>query len=170
VGIFDFLTSTKRPPAGTAILPADEVRKRLLGVNRPTAPYRIIDGASEGVDVIAEWKIVDTSWNEIFAKAGLTKTFSIFMKLHPEEHEVRAVDREYSISWSAGLPTLTLAVSAFRGQTQSIEFGKGYAFTETFAPGQVYNYRFDTSEIKKPIQDAVTSCGWTYKGVAFGKL
>ena len=25
-------------------------------------------------------------------------------------------------------------------------------------------------EIKKPIQDVVTSCGWTYKGVAFGKL
>jgi hypothetical protein len=170
VGLFDFLTSTKRPPAGIAVLSADEVRRRLLSVNRPTAPYRVIDGASEGVDVIAEWKIVDASWNEIFAKASLTKTFSIFMKLHPEEHEVRAVDREYTVSWSAGLPTVKLAVSAFRGQVQSIEFGKAYGFTETSAPGQVYNYRFDTSEIKKPIQEAVTSCGWTYKGVAFGKL
>jgi hypothetical protein len=170
MGLFDFLTSTKRPVAGTAFMSADEVRKRLLSVNRPTAPYRVIDGASEGVDLIAGWKIVDASWNEIFAKAGLTKTFNIFMKLHPEEHEVRAVDREYTVSWSAGLPTVKLAVSAFRGQTQSIEFGKAYAFTETLAPGQVYNYHFDTREIKKPIQEAVTSCGWTYKGVAFGKL
>jgi hypothetical protein len=170
MSIFDFLTSTKRPPAGTAVLPADEVRKRLLSVNRPTAPYRLVDGASEGVDVIAEWKIVDASWNGIFAKAGLAKTFSIFMKLHPETHEVRAVDREYTVSWSAGLPTVKLAVSAFRGQIQSVEIGGGYAFTETLAPGQVYNYRFATSEIKKPIQEAVTSCGWTYKGVAFGKL
>ena len=86
------------------------MRKRLLGVNRPTAPYRIIDGASDGVEVIPEWTMVDASWHEIFGKA------------------------------------------------------------ETFAPGQVYNYRFDTSEIKRPIQEAVTSCGWTYKGVAFGKL
>jgi len=170
VALFDFLTSTKRPPVGTAVLSADDVRKRLLSVNRPTAPYRVIDGASEDVDVIAEWKIVNASWNEIFAKAGLTKTFNIFMKLHPEDHEVRAVDREYTVSWSAGLPTVKLAVSAFRGQIQSKEFGKAYAFTETLAPGQVYNYRFDTSEIKKPIQEAVTSCGWTYKGVAFGKL
>jgi len=170
MGLFDFLTSTKRPPAGTPALSADEVRKRILSVNRATAPYRVIDGASEGVDVIAEWKIVDASWYEIFAKAGLTKTFNIFMKLHPEEHEVRAVDREYTVSWSAGLPTVKLAVSAFRGQTQSIEFGKAYGFTETLAPGQVYNYHFDTSEIKKPIQEAITSCGWTYKGVAFGKL
>jgi hypothetical protein len=170
VGIFDFLKGTKHPPKGTAVLSADEVRQRLLSVNRPTAPYQVIDGASERVDVIAEWKIVDASWYEIFAHAGLTKTFSIFIKLHPEEHEAWAVDREYTVSWSAGLPTMKLAVSAFRGQSQSVEFGKAYGFTETLAPGQIYNYRFDTSEIKKPLQEAVTSCGWTYKGVAFGKL
>jgi hypothetical protein len=170
MGLLDFLTSTKRPKADVPVLSADEVRKRLLSVNRPTAPYRVIEGASEGVDVIAEWKIIDAAWNEIFSKAGLSKTFSIFMKLHPEIHEVRAVDREFSISWSAGLPTVELAVSASRGQTLSIEFGKAYAFTETLSPGQVYNYHFDTSEIKKTIQEAVTSCGWTYKGVVFGKL
>jgi hypothetical protein len=130
----------------------------------------VTDGASEQVDLIAEWKIVDASWNEIFAKAGLTKVFRILLKLYPVEHEVRAVDREYTVSWSAGLPTMKLAASAFRGQTQKIEFGKAYGFTETLAPGMVYNYRFDTSEIKKPLQEAVSSCGWTYKGVAFGKL
>jgi hypothetical protein len=139
-------------------------------VSRPTAPDHVIDGASKGVDLIAEWKIVDASWYEIFAQAGLTKTFNIFMKLHPEEHQVRAVDREYTVSWSAGLPAVNLTVSAFRGQSQSIEFGKAYAFTETLAPGEVYNYYFDTREIKKPIREAVTSCGWTYESVAFGKL
>lgn len=170
MSLLDVLTSTKRPPAGIPVLSADEVRKRLLSVNRPTAPYRIVGGISEGVDLIGEWKIVDASWNAIFARAGLTRTFNILMKLHPEAHEVRAVDREYTVSWAAGLPTVRLAVSAFRGQSQTIEFGKAYAFTETLAPGQVYNYRFDTNEIKKPIQEAVNRCGWTYKGVAFGKL
>jgi hypothetical protein len=170
MGILDFLTSTRRPPSGTAVLSADEVKNRILSVNRATAPYRVIDGASEGVDVIAEWKIVDASWYEIFAKAHLAKTFRILMKLHPENHEVRVVDHEYSVSWEAGVPGLKLAASASRGQVQSFEFGRGYAFTETLAPGQVYNYRFDTGEIKKPIQEAVTGCGWTYKGVTFGKL
>jgi len=142
----------------------------LMGVNRPTAPYRIVDGAAEGVDLVAEWKIVDATWFEIFGKAGLSKAFSILIKLHPEEHEARAVDREYTVSWSAGVPSMKLAASAFRGQKQSIEFGKAYGFTETLAPGQIYNYRFETSEIKKPLQEAILSCGWTYKGVAFGKL
>jgi len=168
--MFDFFSSTKRPAAGTPVLPPQAVRDRILSVNRPTAPYHLIDGASENVDLIAEWKIVDAAWYEIFAKAGLSKVFKIYLKLDPKAHEVRAMDREYTLAWSAGVPKLSVAVTAFKGQTQSVEFGTAYAFTETLAPGQVYKYRFDTREIKKPIQEAVTACGWTYKGVAFGKL
>jgi hypothetical protein len=89
---------------------------------------------------------------------------------HLTDQEVRAVDREYTVAWSAGVPKLTLSVTAFRGQKQEVKFGKAYAFTETLRPGEVYNYRFNTKEIKQPIQDAVTRCGWTYRGVAFGKL
>jgi hypothetical protein len=51
-----------------------------------------------------------------------------------------------------------------------VEFGSGFAFTETLAPGQVYKYKFATNELKKPIQDIVESCGWNYKSIAFGKL
>lgn len=170
MGLFDFLTGTKRPAKGTAALPAQEVRDKLLGLNRPTAPYRLIDGTDENVDLIAEWKIVEAQWYEVFAKAGLSKVFKIYLKLDPAAHEVRALDREYTVSWSAGVPTLSVAASAFRGQKQSIEFGKAYAFTETLAPGEVYNYRFDTRELKRTIQETVTSCGWTYRGVTFGKL
>lgn len=141
-----------------------------MALNRPTAPYQIAATTEEGADLIAEWKIVDAAWYQIFAKAGLTKVFRIYLKLDDANHEVRASDREYTVDWVAGVPQLKLAVSAFRGQKQSIEFGKAYAFTEDLAPGQVYQYRFDTGELKGPIQVAVTSSGWTYKGVAFGKL
>jgi len=170
MGMFDFLSSTKRPTASTPVLAKQEVLAKLGALNRPTVPYHIINGADEKADMIAEWKIVDAQWYEIFAKAGLSKVFRIYLKLDEGTKEVRAMDREYSVAWSAGIPKLTVAVTAFKGQMQSIEFGKGYVFTEKLEMGVVYNYRFDTREIKKPIQDAVTSCGWTYKGVAFGKL
>ena len=169
MGLFDFLSSTKRPPSGTPVLSREQVLGKLMALNRPTAPYRLVDGSSEKVDLIAEWKIVEAEWYEIFAKAGLSKIFKIYLKLDPQTHEVRAMDREYTLSWSAGVPKLSVAVSAFKGQTQSIEFGKAYAFTEKLEAGEVYNYHFDTREIKKPLQDAATGCGWTYKGVAFGK-
>ena len=170
MGFLDFLSSTKRPQPGTPVLPAPQVRAALLSLNRPSAPYRIVDGAGEHVDLIAEWKIVDAQWYEIFAKAGLTKVFRIYLKLDEVNHLVRASDREYSVSWSAGVPSLSLSATAFKGQMQSVEFGTAYAFTETLGPGQVYKYRFDTREIKGPLQEAVTRCGWTYQGVAFGKL
>lgn len=159
----------KKRPKGPALQP-DEVIASLMALNRPTAPYQIIDGIGENVDLIAEWKIVDAQWYEIFAKASLEKVFRIYLKLDPEKNELRAKDHEYTIEWKAGVPSLSLAVSSFKGQSTSVEFGTGYAFTEQFTPGQVYKYRFSTNEIKKPIKEAIAACGWKYKGVAFGKL
>ena len=160
----------KKPAMNVAALSADEIKTRLLGLNRPSAPFRIVEGQPEGVDLVAEWKIVDASWYEIFAKAKLEKVFRIYMKLDAGNNEVRAQDHEYSVQWSAGVPSLKLAVSSFKGQMTSVEFGTGFAFSETLAPGQVYKYKFNTNELKKPIQDICAACGWGFKGVAFGKL
>ena len=161
---------SRKPSSKVPALPPQEVMTRLLSLNRPTAPFRIVDGRAENVDLIAEWKIVDATWYEIFAKANLTKVFRIYLKLDPEKRELRAQDHEYTVAWRAGVPNLSLAVSSFKGQMTSIEFGSAYAFTEELAPGQVYKYRFNTNELKKPIQEAVKACGWSYKGIAFGKL
>lgn len=167
MGLFGF---GKKPNKDTPVLTVGEVRERLLALNRDTAPYQIIDGAAEHVDLIAEWKIVDAKWYEIFAKANLTKVFRIYMKFDEAKHEVRAKDEEFTLEWRAGVPSLSVSASKFSGQKTSIEFGTAYAFTEELKPGQVYKYRFNTNEIKKPIQEVVTACGWSYKGVAFGKL
>ena len=160
----------KKPDKNAPVLSPDEVKQRLLALNRETAPYRILDGSSEKVDLIAEWKVVDAKWYEVFAKANLTKVFRIYMKFDEAKHEVRAKDEEYTVQWKAGVPSLSVSVQKFQGQMTSVEFGTAYAFTEELAPGQVYKYRFSTNEIKKPVQEAVAACGWTYKGVAFGKL
>jgi hypothetical protein len=167
MGLFGF---GKKPDKNAPVLSKEAVRQRLLALNRETAPYHIIDGSSENVDLIAEWKIVDAQWYEIFAKANLTKVFRIYLKFDEAKHQVRAKDEEYTVEWKAGVPSLSMSVSKFQGQTTSIEFGAAYAFTEELKPGQAYKYRFSTNEIKKPIQEAVTACGWEYKGVAFGKL
>lgn len=169
MGLFDFFTSTKRPESGTPVLPAGQLLERLDALNRETAPWAIVDGRGEGVDRIAEWRIVDARWYEIFAKASLTKVFRIYLKLDEAAKEVRAQDREYELSWRAGVPTLSISASSFKGQSKSFEFGASYGFTENLTLGQQYKYRFQTDEIKKPIQEAVTACGWVYKGVVFGK-
>lgn len=170
MGLFDMFTGTKRPSVDTPARRPDEVYAALMAVNRPSAPFVIRDGSAEGVDLVAEWRIVDARWYEIFAKASLSKVFRILLKLDPATDKVRGVDEEWAVEWRAGVPSLTASAEKFRGQKSSVQFGTAYAFTEQLEYGQVYNYRFSTGELKKPIQDAVLACGWTYKGVAFGKL
>lgn len=166
--MFDFLTSTKRPAAGATPLPSAEVIQRLMALNRKSAPWRVIDGASEGVDLIAEWKIVDAKWYELFAKAGLTKVFRIFLKVDEANRHIRAQDREYEVEWRAGVPTLSIAARGFKGQKWSTEYEASYGITEDFSIGVQYKYFFKTAEIKKPIQEVVVASGWTYKGIVFG--
>ena len=168
--IADTLTSTRRPGKGVEVLTKVEVLNKILKINRDTAPYKIEVCVKNGIDLVAEWKIVDAEWYGIFSKSSLKKVFKIQLRLDEEKKEVRALDREYSVAWTSGIPSLSLSAESFRGQKQEISFGSGYAFTENGEFGQVYNYKFSTKEIKSPIQDVVTSCGWTYKGVVLKKL
>jgi hypothetical protein len=156
-------------PAGPPRSP-DEVRDALLAVNRSTAPFVVRDGSPEGVDLVAEWRIVDATWYQIFAKAGLSKVFRVLMRLDAGGCEVRAVDEEWEVQWQAGVPVLSMSKETFRGQKASVQFGQGYAFTERGQYGEVYNYRFRTGELKDPLKEAVKACGWKWNGVAFGKL
>ncbi|MBM7365797.1 hypothetical protein [Gordonia hydrophobica] len=171
MGLFDKLTGRKKPASGTPALGPQDVANALLAVNRPTAPFQVRPARpDEGCDFVAEWRIVDARWYEIFAKASLTSVFQILLKLDPGAAEVRAVDREWTVEWRAGVPSLSMSAEAFRGQKAEVSFGSAIAFTERGQYGEVYDYKFRTSEIKHPIQDAVTGAGWTYRGVAFGKL
>jgi hypothetical protein len=170
MGLFDWLTGSKAAPAGVARQPASELRARLLGVNRDTAPFVVRDGAGEGVDLVAEWRIVDARWYEIFAKAGLERVFKVLMKFDEAKGEVRAVDQEWELDWRAGVPSLALSASAFRGQKAEISFGTAFAFREDASYGKVYDYRFNTRELKAPLIEAAQAAGWGWKGVAFGKL
>lgn len=150
--------------------PADAVRAAILAINRPTAPFEVRPGPVGESELVAEWRIVDARWYEIFAKAGLEKAFKVLMRLDEAAHEVRSVDQEWSVEWRAGVPKMSLAASAFRGQQTSIEFGKAYGFTERLSVGEIYNYRFATKELKEPLQAAVAASGWRWRAVAFGKL
>ena len=164
MSFLDWFTSTRKPAPGTPALDPAVVREKILALNRPTAPFQVVDGSKDSADLVAEWKVVDAKWRDIFSKAGHEKTFRILLRLDPAKHEVRALDREYEVAWSAGVPTLSASMSGFRGQKQEMSFGTEYAYTEQ-GPTQVYKYRFNTKELKQPLQDAVTSSGWTYRGV-----
>ena len=170
MGLFYWLTGSKAAPARVEKQSVTELRTRLLAVNRDTAPFVVRDGAPESVDLVAEWRIVDAQWYEIFAKAGLERSFKILMKFDDAKGEVRAVDQEWEVAWRAGVPSLSLAARAFRGQKAEISFGSACAFHEDASYGKVYEYRFNTRELKTPLIEAAQAAGWGWRGVAFGRL
>ena len=69
------------------------------------------------------------------------------------------------------VPRLSMGAEAFRGQKKEVGFGRAVAFREEdLRLGVVYDYKFDTSELKEPLQQVVLADGWGWRGVAFGKL
>lgn len=170
MGVFSWLTGSRPAPEGVARESVAALRRRLMALNRDSSPIVIRDGKREGVDLVAEWKIVDADWYEIFARAGVQRVFKVLMKFDEAAGVVRSGDQEWSVEWRAGVPDLSLAGSAFRGQSWEMSFESVHAFREDGSWGEIYSYRFNTSEIKGPLHKAAAEAGWGWKGVAFGKL
>ncbi|MCA1736854.1 MAG: hypothetical protein LC739_12335 [Actinobacteria bacterium] len=172
MGFLDKLKGVKHPTAGTPAVSRAEITERLLSLGHEKVPFAISPG--DEADLVAEWKIVDAVWYEIFAKAGLEKVHKIHLSLDESEHEVKALEESWEVSWQAGVPSLRMSVEKFQGRTfGSKEFGRAYAFTgvNPLQFGEAYNYRFDVSEMKDPIIDVVTHGGWTFVPVLTkGKL
>ena len=167
MGLFDWMTGSKSAPPGVPRLAVPALRKGLLAINRDTAPFKIRDGKPEGVDMVAEWRIVDAKWYEIFAKAGIQRVFKVLMKFDEAKGEVRAVDQSWEVEWRAGVPVLTATAEGFRGQSWEKSFEAVYAFREDLSWGEVYSYKFDTDEIKKPLVAAAQAAGWGWRGLAW---
>jgi hypothetical protein len=167
MGILDFLRGIKRPESDTPQLARDELQRRLLAMEHEQVPFTIHPDAES--DLVAEWRVVDASWYEIFAKAGLKQSHKIYLRLDESRHEVRALEESWEVEWEAGVPRLALSMQKQQGRTLgSRSFGTGYAFTgvNPLSFGEVYNYRFDVSEMKDPIIDTVLAGGWTWVPVA----
>ena len=165
MGLLDRLTGTRPATPGVAPVPTDELRAALLGLSRDTAPWQVRDGAGDKCDLVAEWRIVDAEWQGVFASCGLQSVFRIKMKFDEAAHEVRNVDEQATVEWRDGIPYVGKSWS--RGQINEIESGRAVGFTEEGELGQVYNYKFRSSEIKDPLRDAVTEHGWGWKAVSF---
>jgi hypothetical protein len=175
MGLFDKLKGIKEPDETTPVKTRTELENRLLAVNEDRVPFTVSrSGGGEEGDFVAEWKIVDASWYEIFAKAGLEKSHRILLVLDEKENEVRALEQSMDVEWRAGVPSLSFSAEKFQGRTfGSKSFGTAYAFkgVNPLDFGQVYKYRFDVSEMKGPLTEVITGSGWSFVPVTSkGKL
>jgi len=175
MGLLDKLKGIKEPEPGVAPIPHNELQDKLLALNDDRIPFSVKTGpgGDEG-DLIAEWKIVDAAWYEIFGKANFEKSHTIRLGLSDKDNEVRVLEESREVEWNAGAPSLSASIEVFKGRTMaSKSFGTAYAW-KSVNPldfGQVYEYKFDVSEMKDPIAKVITKSGWSYRPVmSRGKL
>ncbi|MFD7163971.1 hypothetical protein [Streptomyces violascens] len=169
--LFDKLTGTKRPNSGVALSSAEDVRVALLTLNGPNVPY-LVRGAtsSERADLVAEWRIREPAWHTYFARSQISRVLQVRMRIVPARHEVRALDRQWDVTWAGGAPRLAVSTEYTRGQVHTASrrwtLGQGpnggLEATKTF--------HLDSSEIKNPLQHTVLQAGWTWRGVVVGRL
>lgn len=170
MGLFDKLTGTKRPESGVAPCSAEEVRTALLSLNQPDVPYVIREGAAEGADLVAEWRMAEPAWQTIFVESQLTRAVRIRMRLIQADHQVRVLEEGWEVTRVGNPPQLKISGSYSRGPDRTVsrnyrvERGNdgGIEATETF--------RFSAADMRNPLEDVVLKSGWTWRGVIFGKL
>ncbi len=170
MGLMDSLKGIVRAKEGVVPMPKVAVKEKLLGLNQDQLPFVVSEGGE--IDLVAEWKIVDAAWFEIFAKAKLEKTHKIWLSLDETTRTVKVLEESYTVKWRAGVPEVSFSAEKFQGRTMgSKSFGVGYAFqgADPLKYGQVYNYRFDVAEMKNPIIEIVTTAGWDFTPVATKK-
>jgi hypothetical protein len=166
MGLFDKLTGTKRPSSGVTPRSADDVRAMLLSLNGPDVPYVVRDGTPEGADLVAEWRIMEPAWRTFFARTQVSRAIKIRMRLVPANHEVRALDQQREVKWVEGTPVSTeYSRGPARTTSRQWTIGRG----AEGRPEMTETFRFDSSELKDPLQDAVLKSGWTWRGV-IGRL
>jgi hypothetical protein len=163
----DRFTGTRHPEPGVPPRPAHEVRAALLAVGGPDVPYVVREGLADGADLVAEWRVRDPTWHSFFARAKVSRSLETRMRLVPEKHEVRALDREWEVTWVGDRPKLAVSAEWSRGQVRSVS----RSWTVERGPdGRIRateDYRLDTVEMKRPLQEAVLSAGWTWRGALF---
>jgi hypothetical protein len=170
MGFFDMLTGTKRPEAGVAPRPAEELRTALLGLNGPDVPYIISNGAAHGADLVAEWRIAEPAWQTFFIGSQLTHAIRIRMRLAEDIPEVRAVEESWEVTRVGNPPRLQTSAEYARGAGRTVSRRYTLQRGESGRLEATESFGFDSAQLTGPLRDAALRSGWTWRGVIFGKL
>lgn len=151
------------PPASPETL-----RNRLLAINGLNQPFHVVE--ERPGRLIAEWRLADPEWMTVMATSGIRRAYRIYLDIDETTGTVRVLEKTYKIAWGGGIRNISGRVAFFQGITfKSLDGGARLGVS--CAPGSApvahegYVYRFDPSEIRKPLAEIVTGNGWTWQPV-----
>lgn len=132
-----------------------------LALNKSDQPWEV---TVEDDSIVARWKWMDATFFSTTQVSDEIRSFTFTATLK-ENGKWKELDKTANTSVNASKGGLKLSKSGFVGKTsqKSIEFGVGKN-KQTGETG-IIGFKFDTSMVKKPIRDYLTSCGWKKAGL-----
>jgi hypothetical protein len=145
---------------GVVVTRWDGMKAALLALNRDSAPWRIIDGAGDGTDLVVEWRLGEPRWTETFARAGMRGTVRVLLLLDEGTRTVRTWDEPYDVVKEfSGYRLVPTGTGAAAGSA-AVAFGSTVPYSEKLPDGQAMTYRFASEELKDPLAVTVGQHGW----------
>ena len=132
----------------------DRFRDRVASHAEGT-PY-VVSPTPEGFDVALD--IVDARWYQLYAKAGLERTFVHHVTM-AGGRDFTITDDSHTLEWEAGHPRLGARVERFVGRRYDVGFRKTIAVTEDARIDTVVDYTFSSEEGRKLIKGAAKELG-----------
>lgn len=156
------------PPETIAPADAETLRQRLLAISTLNQPFHLVE--ERPGQLVAQWRLADPDWMSVMATSGIRRAHRFYLDIDEGTRTVRVLEKTYKIGWGGGIRSVSGRVVFFQGITfKSLDGGAqlGVSTGPDGAPrvNEGYAYRFDASEIRKPLSEVVTGSGWTWQPV-----
>ncbi|MFI2643223.1 hypothetical protein [Streptomyces sp. NPDC018610] len=143
-----------------------DLRAALFAINGSDKPYRVRNALpAEKTDVVAEWRVLEPAWGSGPYRRQVERIFKTRMRLDPSRHEVRVCDELKEVTRAGGPPGRIVARKSGCGPRLHIVSWKGhYERGPDGRRQRVEEVRFDSRDMRDPLQQAVLGAGWTWRG------
>lgn len=162
----DWRSGTVRADEGADPSSRSHVEAALLALDTPDKPYRVRTALPhEEADVVAEWNVTDPGIGNGRGRRQVERRVMFRLRLDEGSHEARVcVDIEEVTR--AGEPAKRVVArrrgsgprtraKSWRGDLKKGPDGKRH---------RVYDFYFDSNDLRDPLRKVVLSSGWTWRG------
>jgi hypothetical protein len=135
--------------------PEDGLRKEILSINHYDVP---IVAAERDDKIELTWNYLDTRWQGVISKLGITRMFKVSLRFDPQRHLVTMLDTHGS--FSRGVGGNLVRWTWFRGIYLNFSVNRSATIRQRFEKNTDYENMFNTEDIHNPVMNTILGCGW----------
>ena len=134
-------------------------------LNRADRPWEVI---VEGDSIIARWKWMDATYFAPHEINDETRQFTFIVTLTDKRtwKELDKTENKSSgVKMSGGKLSFGSSSNSFTGKSNQKSFSFGVGKDNQTGEVGVIGFKFNTTDVKQPVRDYLTACGWKQAGM-----